>query len=153
MKIQKLAIAALLLGASGGSVLAAQPDCPLCSMPVEANTAKVDNVVTLKSGGKTVPYRCVYCALDDRDQYKGDLTIKAPTEIKGKWVTISRKGDAWISSLPGVVFVAKKASHRYCPETYHALTSAKAFAAYAKANPMVAGSKPISLAEMIKVAS
>ena len=43
-------------------------------------------------GRKRIEYRCVYCALSDAKSYNGDITILAPSELKGKPVLLTREG-------------------------------------------------------------
>jgi hypothetical protein len=120
-------------------------------MPIIQNTAKVDNEVIMKAGSKSTDYRCVYCAMSEaHSEIKGDLTIVAPAEAKGKKVTIKRTSGKWLVSPPSAVFVGAKVSHRYCQTGYRAVTSRKAFDAYVKANKKVVGdAKPLSLAQMV----
>jgi hypothetical protein len=81
---------------------------------------------------------------------KGDLTITAPAEAKGKVVKISRKGGKWTATPASAVFVGAKVSHRYCQTGYRAVTSRKAFDAYVRANKKIVGdAKPLTLAQMI----
>jgi hypothetical protein len=149
--------AAVSLGALAGGVvnnspaLAHEGECSFCSMPIIQNTAKIDNEVIMKVGSKSTDYRCVYCAMSEaHGDVKGDLTIVAPAETKGKNVTIKRTAGKWMVSPPSAVFVGAKVSHRYCQTGYRAVTSRKAFDAYVKANKKVVGdAKPLSLAQMV----
>lgn len=151
-----VAATALTLGAIAGGVvnspaLAHEGECSFCSMPIVQNSAKVDNEVVLKAGSKNTDYRCVYCAMSEaHSNIKGDLTIIAPAEAKGKNVTIKRVAGKWVVSPPSALFVGAKVSHRYCQTGYRAVTSRKAFDAYVKANKKVVGdAKPLTLAQMI----
>jgi hypothetical protein len=82
-----LAVGAFLLlsvGVAGGAAVRAhETDCPRCKLPVVQDTATRDNEVALRYGRKRIEYRCVACALAEaRTEYKNDLTILAPSEIK-----------------------------------------------------------------------
>jgi hypothetical protein len=152
-----LAVAALSLGALVGGLVSNSPalahegECSFCSMPIIQNTAKQDNEVVLKAGSKHSDYRCVYCALSEaHSDIKGDLSIVAPAEAKGKIVTISRKAGKWTTTPASAVFVGAKVSHRYCQTGYRAVTSRKAFDTYVKQNKKIVGdAKPLTLAQMI----
>jgi hypothetical protein len=151
-KILTFALAALLGTTFSSTHVMAHGECPMCALPVVADTAKVDYEAVLKSGNKTVDYRCVYCALADAGSYKGNIVILAPSETKGKKIAIRRTGGKW-SAPAGTVFVAAKVNHKLCQSGYRAFSSRKAFDAYAKKNPsIVKGAKPINLAQMLKVA-
>jgi hypothetical protein len=152
-KIFTFALAALLGTALTSTQVFAHGDCPMCSLPVVDDTAKVDYEVELKSGKKTVDYRCVYCALADAGEYKGDITVMAPSETKGKKIAIKRVGGKW-SAPAGTVFVAAKVKHNLCQSGYRAFSSRKAFDAWAKNNQAtLKGAKPINLTQMLKVAA
>src|SRR5688500_13372668 len=101
------AMAALLAAAAGGPArpaLAHEAKCPVCKLDVVQDTDKVHNEVALKFGRKRVEYRCVYCALRDAKSYNGDLTILAPSELKGKPVLLSRKEGKWTAQPDTAVF-------------------------------------------------
>lgn len=113
-------------------------DCPFCKLKVVQDTKEQDNEVVLRYGRKRIEYRCVYCALAEAqsDQYKGNLRILAPSEIKGKPVLIERTDGKW--SVPaGAVFVGVKDSHKHCATTYRAFTTKAAFEAHVKKNPVL----------------
>jgi len=131
--------------------LALEADCPFCNLAVLKNTPKLDNETTLRHGRKRIEYRCVYCALADAiTEFKGDVTIIAPSEKKGKPVTLKRTAGKWSVMPASAVFVAQPVSHRHCQVGYRALTSKAAFANYVKANKKVVGAaKPLSLAQMV----
>ena len=128
-------------------------ECPFCSLDVLPNTTKQDNETVLKQGRKQVKYRCVYCALADAGtEYKGDLTVIAPSEKRGKPVILKRAKGKWSASPASVVFVAQRVSHRHCQTGYRALTSKAAFAYYVKSNKKLLGdAKPLSLAQMLAI--
>ena len=140
-----LALVVLLSSASSTRSVQAHGECEYCSLEVLG-----DSEVELKNAGKTVDYRCVYCALAQAKKFKGNLFIKAPLETKGKWVTISRTSGKWSSSVPNVLFVAKKASHVHCQTTYRAISSRKAYDAYLKKNKaLVGGTVSRTLTQML----
>lgn len=133
------------------AVSAHEAPCPFCSMTITQDTATQDNEVALKIGRKRIEYKCVFCALSEAaTEYKGDLTIVAPSEKKGEPVLLKRESGKWSSTAPGVSFVAHKASHKICQETYRAFTTADAANGYTAAHKDVLGdSKPISWDEML----
>lgn len=144
------------LGAVGivaGPVAAHEAKCPYCKLDVVQDTATLDNEVALRYGRKRIEYRCVFCALAQaKSEFKGDLTILAPSEAKGKPILISRKGGKW-SAPAGAVFVGERANHRYCQITYRAFTNRAAFDAYVKKNQArVKDAKPLTLAQMVEIA-
>jgi hypothetical protein len=96
----------------------------------------------------------VFCALAEaKTKYTGDLTILAPSETKGKYVVISRKGGAWSAAPDGAVFIGEKVNHKHCQTGYRALTSRDAFDAYIKKNRAIVGdAKPLTLAQMVELA-
>jgi hypothetical protein len=149
---------AIALGAAAGSPVlrtaqAHEATCPVCKLDVVQDTEKLDNEVALKFGRKRIEYRCVYCALTDAKTYKGDLTILAPSEIKGKPVVLSRKGDEWSVLPETAVFVGHKVNHRSCQLGYRALTTRDAFDKWIHANhDLLRDAKPLTLPEMLAIA-
>lgn len=132
--------------------LAHEAKCPVCKLDVVQDTDKQDNEVALKSGRKRIEYRCVYCALSDAKSYTGDLTILAPSEIKGKPVTLARKDGKWSASPETAVFVGHKVNHRQCQIGYRALTTPAAFEKWVHANhELLKEAKPLSLPQMLDV--
>lgn len=127
--------------------MAHEGECPYCQMSLTQDTATQDNEVALKYGRKRIEYKCVYCAFAEaKSEFpKGDLTINAPSEKKGKPVIIKRTGGKW-SALPATAaFVgADKAKHRVCQTQYRAFTSKAAAQAYATKN----GGKVMTLGQM-----
>src|SRR5688500_9817590 len=113
---RRLLIAGTLsvVAATAGAGFAHEAKCPVCKLDVVQDTDKLDNEVALKSGRKRIEYRCVYCALNDSKSYTGDLTILAPSELKGKPVVISRKDGKWSAAPETAVFVGQKVNHRSC---------------------------------------
>jgi hypothetical protein len=127
--------------------------CPVCKLDVVQDTDKLDNEVALKSGRKRIEYRCIYCALKDAKSYQGDIAILAPSELKGKPVTLTRKDGKWSVAPETAVFVGQKVNHRSCQVGYRALTTRAAFDKWVHANhELLNGAKPLSLAEMLEVA-
>lgn len=136
---------------------AAKPGkCAFCRMDVLANTATTDNVVTLTSAKTRMTLRCVYCALaeaqeEEEEDLKGNLTITAPTERKGKLVTIRRANGKWSVTPRQAVFVgAQKLNHKHCEIDYRAVTSRKAVAAYVKKHKNFLGNaKVLTLKQLL----
>ena len=149
-------LAALIgTGAAGPALrpaLAHEAKCPVCKLDVVQDTDKLDNEVALKSGRKRIEYRCVYCALSDAKSYTGDVTITAPSEIKGKPVLLTRKEGKWAVQPESAVFVGHKVNHRQCQVGYRALTTKDAFEKWIHANhELLKDAKPLTLAEMLEV--
>lgn len=150
---------ATLLGASVAGpglrpALAHEAKCPVCKLDVVQDTDKLDNEVALKSGRKRIEYRCVYCALQDAKSYTGDLTILAPSELKGKPVVLARKGGNWSVTPEAAVFVGEKVNHRSCQVGYRALTTKEAFDKWVHANhELLKDAKPLTLTQMLEVAA
>jgi hypothetical protein len=150
-------LAALLVGSAAGvaplPAAAHEAKCPVCKLDVVQDTDKLDHEVALKFGRKRIEYRCVYCALSDAKSYNGDLTILAPSELKGKPVLLARKEGKWSVQPPTAVFVGEKVDHRQCQLGYRALTTPDAFAKWVHANPeLLKNAKPLSLQQMLEVA-
>lgn len=147
---------ALLLGAAAvppGPALAHEAKCPVCKLDVVQDTATLDNEVALKFGRKRIEYRCVWCALRDAKTYRGDVTILAPSEIKGKPVLLSRKGEEWSVLPESAVFVGHPVSHRQCELGYRALTSREAFDQWIQANAsLLEGAQPLTLPQLLELA-
>lgn len=153
IKITGALTAALLLAAHVPvRVLAHEAECPHCELDVMQDTPEQDNETAIQYGKKRIEYRCVMCAIADAERsYQGDLTVLAPSEIKGKPVQVTRKGGQW-SAPEGTVFVGKKVKHRYCETGYRAFTSRTAFDAHVKKNKvLLKDAKPLTLAEMVEV--
>lgn len=141
-----------LAGTALRPALAHEAKCPVCKLDVVQDTEKLDNEVALKFGRKRIEYRCVYCALTDAKNYQVDLTILAPSELKGKPVTLTRKGGQWSASPATAVFVGHKVNHRQCPVGYRALTNPAAFEKWMHANhELLKDAKPLSLQQMLDV--
>jgi hypothetical protein len=149
-----LVLSAGLAGPALRPVLAHEAKCPLCKLDVVQDTDKLDNEVALKSGRKRIEYRCVYCALQDAKSYTGDITILAPSELKGKPVLLARKEGKWSAAPETAVFVGQKVNHRSCQVGYRALTTKDAFDKWVHANhELLKDAKPLTLPEMLAVAS
>ncbi|MGV3719275.1 MAG: hypothetical protein ACO1SX_00070 [Actinomycetota bacterium] len=148
------ALAAPIAALSVRPVLAHEAKCPVCKLDVVQDTDKLDNEVALRSGRKRIEYRCVYCALSDAKSYTGDITILAPSEIKGKPVLLSRKEGKWSVAPDTAVFVGHKVSHRSCELGYRALTTKSAFDKWIHANhELLKDAKPLTLAELLQVSA
>jgi hypothetical protein len=151
------AAASLTFGLTGlvmRPALAHETQCPYCRLDVVQDTAEQDNEVPLRYGRKRIEYRCVYCALAQaKAEYKGDITILAPSEVKGKPVVISRKEGQWSVSPGTAVFVGQKVNHRQCQVGYRAFTNQAAFAAHVKKHhELLQDAKPLTLAQLVEAA-
>ncbi len=129
---------------------AAERMCPYCSMPLGAPSTQV----WLQNGSKKVAYRCVFCALSEaKTEYKGNLSIQAPTENSNKPLVIKRAGGHWSVNQKGAAFVGKKVSHKFCPTAYHAFTSNAAAKRYiAQHKILLAGSSAMSFNQFFAIA-
>jgi hypothetical protein len=133
----KAAFAALLttglLGALATPAAAHETDCPYCKLKVVQDTKEMDNEVLLRYGNKRIEYRCVMCAIAQaKTKYKDkDLTIIAPSTVKGKPVTITKKGSEWTASPAGAMFVFQKGNHSECQDLYRAALTHEAAVAWA----------------------
>jgi len=122
-------------------------------MPILKDTATIDYRISLTSRGKTTAYRCVLCALADAKDRKGDLTIVAATQMKGRSVQISRVAGKWSVSPETAVFVYAEGDHQQCETRYRALTSSEAFKAYTASHPKVLqNAKLLTFAQFLKLA-
>jgi hypothetical protein len=133
-----------------------EADCPLCQLKVVQDTPAQDNEVALRYGRKRIEYRCVWCALTEAktDFPNGDLTILAPSEVKGKPVVISRTGRTpgpWDRQAPSLS--ASMPVTRPAPTTYRAFSNQAAFDAYVKkTGGPVKDAKPLSLPQLLATA-
>jgi hypothetical protein len=147
--------AALGAGLTGSAVrpaLAHEAKCPVCKLDVVQDTEQLDNEVAIKSGRKRIEYRCVSCALNDAKSYTGDITVLAPSELKGKPVVLSRKDGKWSVAPETAVFVGQKVNHRSCQVGYRALTTPAAFEKWVHANhELLNGAKPLTLDQMLEI--
>lgn len=153
LKMASFLGATLFLSASvPGRILAHEAECPHCELDIVQNTPEQDNETAIQYGKKRIEYRCVFCAVADAEKsYTGDLTVLAPSEVKGKPIQIARKGGQW-SAPEGTVFVGKKVKHRYCETAYRAFTTKAAFDAHVKKNKvLLKDAKPMTLAEMVEI--
>lgn len=153
-KISAVIMACLVSAAVQWPAFAHEAKCPHCELDVVQNTATQDNEVALKYGKKRIEYRCVMCAIADGNKsYKGDLTILAPTEIKGKPVEIVRKEGRW-TAPDGIVILGQKVKHRYCQTGYRVFTTKAAFDAHVQKNKVtLKEAQPITLAQLVEIAN
>lgn len=154
--IQKLLNGALMLflaASPATMVFAHEADCPHCGLDIVQDTASQDNETALMYGKKRIEYRCVLCAIADGDKsYKGDLTVLAPSETKGKPIEIARKNGQW-SAPEGTVFLGQKVKHKYCQTGYRAFRSQSAFDTHVQKNKiLLSDAKPVALEELVKLA-
>ena len=142
-----------LAGSNLQPALAHEATCPVCKLDVVQDTDKLDNEVALKFGRKRIEYRCVYCALQDSKNYQGDLTILAPSELKGKPVLLARKEGKWSVQPETAVFVGEKVNHRSCQIGYRALTTPEAFEKWIHSHhDLLKDAKPLKLEQMLELA-
>lgn len=134
--------------------LAHEAPCPYCKLTLVQATDQLDNETVLRYGQKRIEYRCVFCALAQaKTDYKNDLTILAPSEIKEKPVVLARKGGKWSVTPETAVFVGEKVDHRDCYLGYRALSSRAAFDAWVKKNqPLLRDAKPLTLEQIVEAA-
>lgn len=143
----KLFAFALGLGLAAGASAQTMPKCAHCGIPIPKED-KGARMVTVRTGGKTYPVRCVMCARDFAAQYQGAAEVYAPTEDPARplRLTSDDKGE-WTSNIPGVVFLEDEGDHVFCNAWSRAFTSVEAFNRYVEANPRYKDSKPLTLAE------
>jgi hypothetical protein len=149
-------LAALLGAGFTGPLLrpaaAHEGKCPICKLDVPQDTDKQDNEVALKSGRKRIEYRCVFCALSDSRSFTGDVTVLAPSDVKGKPVLLNRKEGKWSVMPETTVFVGQKVNHRQCQVGYRAFTSKTAFEKWVAANgELLKDARPLTLQQMLEV--
>ena len=124
--------------------------CPFCKLDVVQDTKELDNEVKLRLGNKRLEYRCVMCAIaHTKAKHKGDVTILAPSTVKGKPVTITRTAGEWKVEPETAVFAFQKGTHAKCQDLYRALTSKDEFDKYAKAKGLKEA-EALTLTEMIE---
>ena len=142
-----------IVGVAPRPAVAHEATCPVCKLDVVQDTEKLDNEVALKFGRKRIEYRCVYCALQDAKNFNGDVTILAPSELKGKPVVLTRAGGQWKAAPETAVFVGQKVNHRSCQVGYRALTTRAAFDRWVHAHhDLLKDAKPLSLDQMLEAA-
>jgi hypothetical protein len=156
--LKKLVI--LALATLSVTALAHEVPCPVCGLKVVQSTDKQDNEVVLRFGKKKIEYRCVYCALSDSENYKGDLVVYAPSETKGKPVLLKRTSGKWsvvkesdgkLVPEEGVVFMNAFTNHAKCGMLSRAFHTKDGFDKYAAVND-APKAKPLTLDEMVAVA-
>lgn len=129
--------------------------CPYCAMKITQDTPTQDNEVALKVGRKRIEYKCIYCALAEaKTEYKGDLSISAPSEKKGKPVVLKRTANKW-TALPATAhFVSRDPlKHKMCDVQARAFSTKEAAQSYINAHKdELANAKPLTLAQMVALA-
>lgn len=135
--------------------LAHEAPCPYCKQTIVQDNDKQDNETVLKAGRKRIEYKCVFCALREaKTDYEGDLTILAPSEIKGEPIKLQRAAGQWTAASDGVRFVAQKADHKICQVTYRAFTTEKSAQDYIAANKaQLPDAQLLTLAQMLDIVS
>ncbi len=146
-----LAAAVVVSFAPGHFALAHEADCPYCQQPVTQDTATQDNEVVLKYGRKRIEYKCVYCALAEaKTEYpEGDVTIAAPSEIKGEPVILKRVDGKWNAPETAVFVAITPLKHKTCNVTARAFSSDEAAKEYIKVN--VLETAPLTLSQLLKI--
>jgi len=141
------------LGGTATPAYAHETKCPYCKLDVVQDTKEQDNEVVLRYGNKRIEYRCVLCAVAQaKTKFKNDVTILAPSNVKGKPVTITRVNGEWKTDPEGAVFVMVKGSHAECEIRYRALASKEEFDKYVKANAeLLKDAQPLTLKEMVEL--
>ena len=124
-------------------------NCPYCKLKLMQNTKTQDNEVVVKVGKKRIEYRCMYCIVKDQGRYKGDLTVYAPSETKGKPIVLKRTGGVW-SAPEGTVFLNTFKKHADCATLSRAFTSSDALDTYARAHN-ASDAKSLDMASFVKL--
>lgn len=142
-----------MLAGSATPALAHDAKCPYCKLDVVQDTKEQDNEVVLRYGNKRIEYRCVMCAIAQaKTKYKNDVTIVAPSNVKGKPVTITRVGGEWKADPEGALFIHVKGSHAECEIRYRAVANQAEFDKYVKSHPeILKDAKPLTLKEMVEL--
>ena len=108
----------------------------------------------LKNAKHSEEFKCAYCAVADAQgeaDWKGDVSLFAPSENSKKPVTLKRIGGKWKMFPATAVFTeASPIKHRICGQQYRAFTTQAAAQAYIKTG---GADKVISLAQLIQKAS
>lgn len=145
--------AALLFPFASNSALAHEAPCPHCGMAITQDTPTVDNEVALRVGRKRIEYKCVYCALQEaKTEYRGDLTILAPSETKGEPVRLSRAGDKWsVAPTTAVFLFTPRIKHKSCELQSRAFTTQAAADKHIAAHKeLLGGAETLSLAQLLE---
>ncbi len=99
-------------------------------------------VITVKTGGKTYPVRCMLCARDLAAQYPGAAVVQDGT------LTLNSDDQGnWTSSKQGVVFLEVEGDHKDCNAWSKAFASQGEFDSYVKGHPAYKNAKALTLAE------
>ncbi|MBM3459236.1 MAG: hypothetical protein FJX77_11970 [Armatimonadetes bacterium] len=129
-----------------------EAECPVCKQEVVQDTELVDNEVAIRYGRKRIEYRCVWCAVRDAKTYTGDLTILAPSELKGKPVLLARKGERWSVQPEETVFLGQKTHPKECHLTFRAFARRAALEAWAKQHgSATAQAGPLTLPQLLEL--
>jgi len=148
MKISLGALALLLPLAFGAFTAFANADgCGYCHKPI------IGTPYVLKNAAHSEKFKCAYCAVADAsnaDDWKGNLTMIAPSQNPKLPITLKRIGGKWKAFPAGAAFTeASPIKHHICGQQYRAFTSASAAQAYVKTGQ---ADKVISLAQLVKIA-
>jgi len=148
MKISTGALALLApLALCAFSASASADKCGYCHQSI------MGTPYVLKNASHSEKFKCAYCAVADAssgDDWKGNLTMIAPSENPAKPVTLKRIGGKWRAFPATAAFTeAMPIKHKMCGSQYRAFTNAKAAQAYLKTG---GADKVISLAQLVKIA-
>jgi hypothetical protein len=122
-------------------------DCHHCSMPLWAGADDWRNPSVIADGW-SMRVRCALCARDMAAEVKGQAIFQIPTENPDRlFVALSDEQGNLKTETPGVIFLEEEASHTGCDHWSRAFSSWAAFDAYTKANPTLAGARPLSFGE------
>jgi len=145
--------ASLSLGllAAAAPAFAHDAKCPVCKLDVPQDTDIQDNETAIRAGRKRIEYRSLLCALQDARSFNGDLTILAPSDVKGKPVLLNRKDGQWSVTPESVLFVGAKVDHPHCQLGYRAFTTRAAFDAWVHKNHELLGdAQPLNLQQLLQ---
>lgn len=148
-----LGLIAVLTLATTASAVPHEAKCPYCKLDVVQDTKEQDNEVVLRYGNKRIEYRCVMCALAQaKTKFKNDLTIVAPSNVKGKPVIITRVNGEWKTDPETALFIHVKGSHAECEIRYRAVANKDEFDKYVLAHAdLLKDAKPLTLKEMVEL--
>lgn len=122
-------------------------ECHHCSMPLWEETETWRNP-SVTADGWSMRVRCPLCARDMAAETKGRAFLHLPTEDPLRpLVVFSDEQGNLTTRTPGAVFLEEEASHAGCEHWSRVFTSRAAFDAYVKANPELAGAKPLTFEE------
>ncbi len=99
-------------------------------------------VLLVAADGTDHHYRCVHCALvAARDLFRGDLTLRTKSAVKGSGVELHRRGPNWDVSPASALVVALPEADDECLGAHLVLADREEFELYAKGHPEVANAR------------